>query len=443
MLRYYLLGTGNKDADSVSLVSELLAATTDHYFPEGHNILLEKIRQLPLFEATEKIIGFFGLRTSASDIAYLTTFQDHVVSFSGNRSADLQTFLEWWEETGSGKSVVLPSDQNAMRILTIHKSKGLEYKVVIIPFLTWPLDHVSSKQTFLWIKPDKEPFSEIGLVPVRYGADLAKTIFSESYNEEKHAIFVDNINLLYVAFTRAKEVIYGFSLKNPRKDSVAAIIRKAFAAGIQPGKEGCFALDSYYDGEKDLFEFGALPVKTKKSEEINALRINEYNVGKTTSSLKLKLKGENYFSPQWIEHQERINHGKIMHSIFENIRTGSDVVSAVNKAVNEGMIIRAESGSLCLKIEKLIQTPPVSEWFDPAGKVITESAILLPSGITRRPDRVVFIAGRTVVIDFKFGEESGSYAGQVGQYKRLLNEMGYKGVEGYIWYVDSEKIVKV
>jgi ATP-dependent helicase/nuclease subunit A len=443
MLRYYLLSTGNKEADTVSLVSEMLTTTTDRYFPEGYNSLLEKIRQLPLFEATEKIIGFFGLGTSASDIAYLTTFQDHVVSFTGNRSADLQSFLEWWEDTGSGKSVVLPGDQNAMRILTIHKSKGLEFEVVIIPFLTWPLDHVPAKQTFLWIKPDKDPFSEIGLVPVRYGSDLAKTLFSESYNEEKHSIFVDNINLLYVAFTRAREVIYGFSLKSPRKDSVAAVIRKAFAAGIQPEKAGCLALDSYYDDGKDLFEFGTLPVKTKRTEEINALRLNEYNVGKTTSSLKLKLRGENYFSPQWIELQERINYGKIMHTIFENIRTGSDVVSAVNKAVNEGVITSAESEAMCLKIERLIQSQPVSEWFDPASKVITESVILLPSGMTRRPDRVVFMDGRTVVIDFKFGEESDSYAGQVGQYKRLLNEMGYKGVEGYIWYVDSEKIVKV
>ena len=126
---------------------------------------------MPLFEATENIIRFFGLGDYPSNVPYLNTFQDYVVSFTGNKNSDIQSFLEWWEETGRKKSVVLPGNQDAMRILTIHKSKGLEFKVVILPFLSWDLDHMSSKQPVLWVKPSSEPFNDLGIVPVKYSKD--------------------------------------------------------------------------------------------------------------------------------------------------------------------------------------------------------------------------------------------------------------------------------
>ena len=186
---------------------------------------------MPLFEATESIIGFFGLGNSPSNVAYLNTFQDYVVSFTGSKSGDLQSFLDWWETTGCGKSVVLPGNQNAMRILTIHKSKGLEFRVVILPFLSWNLDHIPSKQPFLWVKPEATPFNDIGVVPVKYSSELLKTWFAESYTEEKHSVYVDNINLLYVALTRAKEVIYGFSADNPKSEnSIAAVLKNAMTS---------------------------------------------------------------------------------------------------------------------------------------------------------------------------------------------------------------------
>ena len=181
MLRLYLLAMERQDAGDVSLESGKIAETSRICFPEGYEAFLERLKQLPLFEATESIIGFFGLGELLSNVAYLNTFQDYVVAFTGSRSGDMQAFLEWWETTGSGKSVVLPGNQNAMRILTIHKSKGLEFKVVILPFLSWDLDHMPSKQPFLWVKPEEKPFSDIGVVPVKYGSELSNTLFAEYY----------------------------------------------------------------------------------------------------------------------------------------------------------------------------------------------------------------------------------------------------------------------
>jgi len=443
MLRYYLLTMDKAEADSVSLISDRLEETSAEYFPEGFRSFLEQARHLPLFEATENIIGFFGLGKTTSDIAYLSTFQDYVLNFSGSRSSDLQSFLDWFDETGSGKSVVLPGNQNAIRILTIHKSKGLEFKAVIIPFMTWNLDHINSRQPYLWIKPEAEPFNEIGLVPVKYSSELAETWFASSYTEEKHSIYVDNINLLYVALTRAREVLYGFSSARPQKSSIGSLLKNAFTSGIQPQKAGCFDLDPFFNDSDNVFEFGKLPSGKAGADDGSNLKLAEYVVGKTTASLKLKLQGENYFSKQGTESRERLNYGRIMHTVFENIKSCSDVQSAVGAAVNEGLLTEAESEELETRIRQLISKPEVADWFSPDNKVSTETGIVIPAGSTRRPDRIVFTEQATIVIDFKFGEESLSHARQVNSYKRLLSEMGYRGIEGFLWYVDKDQIIKV
>jgi len=149
-------------------------------------------------------------------IAYLLAFQDHVLGFAGSKNGDLSSFLEWWKTEGIKKSVVLPENQKAIRVLTIHKSKGLEFRVVILPFLSWNLDHKSLYQPTLWVKPDSPPFNKLGMIPVKYKKDLSETIFADYYKEEKYSSYLDNLNLLYVSMTRAKDVIYGFAPSRSR-----------------------------------------------------------------------------------------------------------------------------------------------------------------------------------------------------------------------------------
>jgi ATP-dependent helicase/nuclease subunit A len=443
MLRYLLFSQGNEDAEKVSLQKETLIEVSRTYFPEGYEHFLDSLNRIPLFEATESTIRFFGLGENPSNIPFLNTFQDYVVSFTGNKNASLQSFLEWWEETGMKKSVILPGKQDAIRILTIHKSKGLEFKAVILPFLCWNLDHLPSKQPVLWVKPDVSPFDELGILPVKYGKVLADTIFSKYYEEEKYSAYLDSINLLYVALTRAKDVLYGFGYHNSEKcgseKSISGIIRSSFSI---PSAGGLF-LNENYNTEKDVFEFGEIPQNICDPEEIKITVASEYHVSQAMESLKLKLHGENYFSSESEELRKKINYGKLMHEVFEGINSAADVPAAIRRLVLEGKVAEEESTELEKKINELVSMPGVNEWFQPGNKVMNEAGILLPDGDTRRPDRVIFRNGKTIIIDFKFGEENPHYANQVSRYRKLLADMGYENIEAFIWYVDKNKIETV
>ncbi|MBK7710329.1 MAG: hypothetical protein IPJ37_04805 [Bacteroidales bacterium] len=167
----------------------------------------------------------------------------------------------------------------------------------------------------------------------------------------------------------------------------------------------------------------------------------KYNVSQAMESLRLKLHGENYFSSGDQEIRERINYGKLMHEIFEGIKTAADIGSSVRKLVLEGKVTEAESAELAKRVHNLIELPQVADWFSPGNEILTEAGILLTSGNTKRPDRVIFKDGKTMIIDFKFGDESPHYAEQVNLYRHLMAEMGYTNIETFIWYVDKNKIV--
>jgi ATP-dependent helicase/nuclease subunit A len=442
MLRLYLLAKGDKDSDNVILLKSRLREVSEKYFPVGYLSFLEKLKTMPLYEATENIIFFFDLGKYSWNVTYLNTFQDYVLGFSGSHNSDFQSFLDWWSLTGSRKSVVLPGNQEAMRILTIHKSKGLEFKIVILPFLSWNLDHTSFKQPVLWLRPSVEPFNEIGIVPVKYSRELINTIFAENYYEEKKSAYIDNINLLYVALTRAKDAIYGFSSLKTNENNIASMLMEAITyEGNEIKSE--ILLHNYFKAEQNLFEYGNLPTNISETHTRNELSLCSYNVNHKTDILRLKLHGNEYFLPENDNDRKNINYGILMHEVFENIKTIDDISESVKKMVLEGRLSVEESDDIENKIKDHIETSNVYEWFSPKNKILNEAAILLPSGNIRRPDRVIFRDGKTIVLDLKFGEENTKYAGQIKEYCQLITEMGYTNIEAYIWYVNKNLIVPV
>ncbi len=444
MLRFYILARDGNNVSSVPLVSDTMKKVSEDYFPEDYELFLDRIRQFTLFEAIEHIIDFFDLGSYRYNVAYLSTFQDYVTGFMGSKNSDIPAFLEWWETTGANKSVILPANEDAIRVLTIHKAKGLEYKVVILPFLSWEMDHPPHNHPFLWLKPSVAPFDELGIVTVKYGKDLTETIFADNYKEEKYSVYLDNLNLLYVALTRAKDAIFGFAPEKTGTDNtIAGVMKRALLPADSDQEQVTSGIKKYFNKEKGLFEFGEIPVNKENNSEKADLSVPEYPVNHNMRSLKLKLHGENYFSAESKIIRERINYGKLMHEVFEGINSVDDIPDAVRRLVLEGKLPENESDAMTEKINGLISEPGIADWFNKENEVFTEAGILLKTGELRRPDRVIFKEGKTIVVDFKFGEEHDRYTDQVNQYRRLLGAMGYANIEAYIWYVDKNKTVSV
>ncbi len=442
MVRYFLLATSGDNPEKAALFADRVKEGSPGVLPEGSNKFLDRVRAMPLFEAIESMIRFFGLGNHPWNVAYLSTFQDLVLTFAGGTNSGIQSFLEWWETTGYKKSVALPANQDAARVLTIHKSKGLEFKAVILPFISWNLDHKNLHQPILWLKPDQPPFDELKILPVRYCQDLERTFFAQDYLQEKLSAYIDNINLLYVAMTRAMDAVYGFAPLSPSKDdAIAGVVLNAITSESNPAGDSGIILNDMYDSDTGVFEFGEVPEANRK-ENINADIIShEYRVSSKPGSLRLRLHAESYFAVKSQEISSRIDYGKLMHEVFEAVNTKDDISEVVSKMVLEGKISESESASLSEKLVSLISGPKVEEWFKPSGKILKEAQILLPSGDVRRPDRVIISGIKAVVVDFKFGEERRDHLDQIRSYLDLLNGMGYSETEGYLWYVDRNVIV--
>lgn len=443
MLRSYLQATGMGDVEKIILHPELIGEEMNTYFPDGYSGFLGRLARLPLFEMTENIIGFFDLGSLPENVAYLNSFQDLVLDFTGRKNSEPGAFLEWWETEGRRKSVILPENQDATRVLTIHKSKGLEFRAVIVPFISWNLDHQGGKAPVLWVKPGSEPFNEMGMVPVRYRKDLENTIFSEDYFQEKFSSHVDSLNLLYVAFTRARDVLWGFAPSGAGEGSVASLLEKALARPAEDASARVLLPGGQYHSEENIFEFGELEGTEPAAVHEKVTLRPAYHVSKGLGSLRLKLHGENYFLPGDEEKVMKINHGRLMHEIFESVRAPGDVEEAVGMLVLEGKLPAVTAPEMISGIKTLIAGPVVSDWFREADRVMTEASILLPSGRIKRPDRVILRDDRITVVDFKFGTENPSHLSQVREYMDLLTRMGYPETDGFLWYVDQNKIVTV
>ena len=444
MLRNFLLATGTGDAGQVPLPGEDLIGFSQSYFPQGYREYLDGLKNQPLWNITERVIGFFGLGRFSFNVPYLNTFQDIVLGYASARNPGIASFLEWWNTEGVKKSIAVPDSQDSMRVLTIHKSKGLEFGIVILPFLSWNLDHKSFHSNILWAVPDSPPFNRLGIVPLRYSSELSDTIFAEQYFDERLSAYLDNINLLYVAFTRAVSAIFGFAPAKPGNENrIASVLKEAVAfAGNHSDGSPAF-LHNCFDPESGTLEFGKLPDVQRELSPGKGLFVSKYPVNDYTGSLKLKLHWEDYLRAGKSDAREKVTYGRLMHDLFSRIITSGDIQEAVRWMVRAGEITEQEQPSLIQKLHSLIDQEVVRDWFREGNTVLNEATVLMPDSGTRRPDRVIIRDGKTYIVDFKFGEESGSHFSQVRNYRKILTEMGYDVAGAYIWYVDVNRIVTV
>jgi len=444
LLKYhcYLLGT-KEDLNPAQLFG--VDVSPEELLPESFIEQEEILKQLPLYELVESLIEQFSLGNRAEDLPYLQAFQDVIIDLQRRDPLGIRDFLDYWEQFGAKWGISVSEESNAIRILTIHKSKGLEFKAVIIPFCDWEVTSGHRNSEILWCETRETAMERIPIVPVKYSSRMVHTLFAPAYYRERMKGYMDKLNLLYVAFTRAKDLLYIGLPKKELKEVQSTGDLMQVIMSIKPVKEPCTAaLQSYMDG--NVLTIGEMPFYSSLKQEDDPWQFRSYPVNRDKRSLRVRLRSDQYFVDEEGIFRTGRMYGNAMHKIFSRIITIDDLGKVLDSLVKEGQVPGKERDELEAMILEKLSAPIVRDWFSEAGskRVFNERTILCGNGSVLRPDRVILEGERLTVVDFKFGElEKPSYISQVRNYMDRLKQMSYSHVDAYLWYVMLDKTVKI
>ena len=441
------------------LATEQQMAKLNSQLPPEYVANRELLLGLPIVDLVDKLFMLFGLDQLEGQSSYICTLYD-----------TLNDFINEWENSLSSKTI--QSDEiEGIRIMTIHKSKGLEFDNVIIPFCNWEME----KKGTLWCETKNKPapYNKLPLLPIDFSRDkLIGTVFEDDYKEEHFQNIVDNLNLLYVAFTRASKNLFVFGLRQGKTtlDNIAK--------GTPPGNRS-YAIElalrqvseqlqgsslSFPDdiGSEIHFEYGTLVPETHEKEHAVAdnpflVKPDKHIVSIATypqaATFKQSNKSIEFVKGEDVDPSDRTRYikiGNVLHQLFSTIYTTADIPARLNELEQQGIIYNDEitSAQLRTRIEDAITNPQVQEWFSKRWQLYNECTILEYNKDTNeveehRPDRVMTDGKEFVVVDFKFGKEREEYKKQVQQYMEILIRMGHKRVSGYLWYVVKNNVVEV
>ena len=417
-------------------------------FPDEIKSHLNEIGSMPFYEMTEHFFTMTSGAGGEKENAYVQAFLDIVLKFKESATADLNDFLDWWDETGHRKALFSPEDQNAIRLITIHKSKGLGFGAVIMPFVNWGMDHNTYHNDIIWCKPEQAPFNALGIAPLKYGKGLENTIFRNNYLEEKRFTYIDNLNLLYVAFTRPKHRLIIFAPIPGKPEiitNVADLLWRSIGDNTSSStdRENYIPLNEYFNqGEvESIFEYGIptlLQISGSKSDA-GTSKTGRWLSIPFDDRLKLRFNSIGYFGDDGSR-----DYGRMMHDIVSNVKTLADISQAVEQKISTGELGEEERDNTIRQLTEMLSQPGVSEWYSGKYTILTETQLLHPTSGFNRPDRIMIGDNEVIIADYKFGElEESKYIRQVRQYVKPIQEMGFPNVKGFIFYVKTGKVVQV
>ncbi|MDO8927478.1 MAG: 3'-5' exonuclease, partial [Bacteroidota bacterium] len=384
----------------------------------------ELIAGKPIPEIIYSICEKFNLFSLTDELAYLQAFVDQVSVFERTQASELTSFLNWWEQNGERFTIPVSDSIDAITVLTIHKSKGLEFTHVFVPFFNWSIHPPATpdRAPLLWCKPEVEPFSDMELVPVRYKGDVGNSIFYREFFTEKFNTYIDNLNLMYVVFTRAKAALWVWaSFSATKLTSVGDLLKQAVDKQAAMGFCGLTDAESVqftesYDPEKQLFEIGEITVseeKKKNGKTVKDVRLSEFEFADFRKFLNIKKRGEDFFTRD-DKIQSGINKGKLIHEILSLIETTGDLDKAVKRIESEGKIGADKTEAMKAELLEMLNDQEVKSWFDGTYRVVNERNILTGANGLKRPDRIMIGLDGVVVVDYKSGEmESDKYKSQL------------------------------
>ena len=432
-----------------------------------------EIRFKPITEQVEDIYQIFQLEQMPHQDAYLFYFNDIVEQFCEENLTDLDTFLQAWDERLCEKTIP-NGTADGVRIMTMHKSKGLEFHSVIIPSYSWSIKPKSSE--VMWCVPHTAPYDLMPLLPISVSKAKDDSIFADDRRNEELKTLVDNINVLYVAFTRAKHnliILTGNKIGEMPKEDAKIETAQLFLIKSMPD----MMKQKDIDGILTQYEYGNIVPTQQKAEE-KEKNVMEYDYDPqpvsfashpSVAEFQQSYESDMFINeespnPQTQAHTERIrliSLGNLYHNIFQHIHTSDDVPHVIQMMESQGCfgsLLDAEEAQreVTRMIEGISDKHP--EWFSKDWQALNERAILFLENqmlTTKRPDRVIVNNNQAIIIDYKTAQgvvkqnADGSFSvppenkKQIEEYKRLLSQIGYTDVKAYLWYIIDHLIVPV
>ncbi|MDW7692827.1 UvrD-helicase domain-containing protein [Flammeovirgaceae bacterium SG7u.111] len=435
----------------------------------GFEVKGKSLQYLNVYEICEELVRVFHLQLFDEEQVYLQKFLDFTLGYTQKRNGNAADFLEHWERKNHALSIAPPQTGNAVRIMTIHKSKGLQFPVVIMPFADWS----AKAKGNIWKNNEGSEFmKELSSYFLSINEDLQHTSLAEDYNSETSASFIDAFNMLYVATTRAVEKLFIFTkdlsakkkkdgidipisaseliymyraLERPLDDQLVPLELEVSPEGGEATQLVCSRWKVFEDKatrekqkakkEQAFFELG----KTIHTEARDKIRMRRISLQNSDEELGI--------AAFFISKKKT---GILMHRAFEWVKYAEDLDRSIQALVNEGLISQEEVGEIKEQMERAIAVPEINPYFQKGSgyEVLNEQDLLLnfdgKSLSTLRPDRLMIKGKEAVLIDYKTGmEDIQKHSKQINQYAAVLQKAGYSVKKKYILYTDAPKAVEV
>lgn len=398
--------------------NELLRLMKDH----GMDLRREELLALPVYDLIETLIRIFSLNHAPD--SYLQFFLDATLQFMTRDRQGAVDFLDWWEEQQSKLSVVVPEGLDALRIMTIHKAKGLQFPVVIFPYAT---EAKRLTRDHLWVDLNDQHIPGLKTALLKTGKEMENTIFRNLYAEEGQKSMLDLINLLYVVMTRPENRMYVLTSFPHSKTEEMKSLPDFFAGFLES--------EGRWDPSKSKYEFGSKTIHEKKAavSPVDVLTLNTFISTGWRNKIRVRKRAPEMWDLD--NPMGRARFGNQVHTLLASICNSLDLEPVLNHAKASGLLSRDDEGPVSKMLGDVINHPLLSAFYSGSVAVKTEPEILLPDGHVFRPDRVVFDQGITAIIEYKTGKKEEQHLRQLDQYEKLLMEMGYNNIRKYLVYL--------
>ncbi|MFN0256022.1 UvrD-helicase domain-containing protein [Pedobacter ureilyticus] len=391
--------------------------------------------QLPLIELVENLIDVYDIAGLKQHIPYLLAFRDLVANATRMGEKGIVNFLTWWDEDGVKKSLPSPEEADAVQIITIHKSKGLAFRAVFVPFCNWDLK--TKANSIFWVSATETAYKELGGIPLKFEDDLSNSSVARAYYKEVLDSNLDALNMLYVATTRSKDYLY-LSVMEKKEASNVNSIGDALVQVItrlNTGEDEGFEATNRYEIIADVIE----PAKV---EDSNNFELEEYPTTNRLSALYVPSQDKHLQHVLNIEQSGRV--GSIKHEVLANATTAQEVEDCLNEMLISGVIAKDEFDGLKEGVMEVLNHPELKAILDQSTENIIEKNIIDADGKLHRPDRIVVHAGGVTIIDYKFTlEQTNQHIEQILNYKDLLTQMGFEKVKSYLFYAVTQELKEV